>query len=77
MLKKEGVKAGILDVFLPYPAQGYHGLMIEFKYGKNKLTDNQREYADYLVKNGYKVVIAYSWLEAKDAIKIYLGMTNG
>ena len=71
-LKREGVKAGVLDVFLPYPSKGFHGLYIEFKYGKNKLTDNQKEFQEYANRVGYKTVVAYTWGEAKEAVKWYL-----
>lgn len=42
-LKAEGVLKGISDIFWPHPRGGYHGLYIEFKNGKNKLTKEQRE----------------------------------
>lgn len=35
-LKKQGVKAGVPDLFLPVGRGSYHGLFIELKYGKNK-----------------------------------------
>ncbi len=41
-LKRKGVKAGVLDLFLPVPRSCYNGLFIELKYGNNKTTDNKR-----------------------------------
>ena len=37
-LKDEGVRAGVPDICLAYPSNGYHGLFIEHKTEKGKLT---------------------------------------
>jgi len=34
-LKRQGVKAGVPDLCLPVARNGFHGLYIEMKYGKN------------------------------------------
>jgi len=71
-LKREGVKAGVWDVFLPYPSGGWHGLYIEFKFDTNKLTDNQIEFGDYLKQAGYCRVVAYDAGEAMNSVISYL-----
>jgi hypothetical protein len=40
-LKKEGVRAGVWDLFLLTPCHGYAGLWIETKFGSNGLTEEQ------------------------------------
>ena len=42
-LKAEGVKAGVLDIFLPVPSKGWHGLFIEMKVAGIKLEDAGRK----------------------------------
>jgi hypothetical protein len=37
-LKKMGVKAGVSDLFLAYPNPNYHGLWIELKSEKGKIS---------------------------------------
>jgi len=37
-LRKEGVRAGVWDMFIAYPKRGFHGLFIEHKTAKGKLT---------------------------------------
>jgi len=71
-LKREGVKAGVSDIFLPVPSGEFHGLFIELKWGKNKPTQNQLEFIKYATGQGYKCVIAYSAEEALSAIDEYL-----
>lgn len=59
----------------------YLGLYIELKSpdlkpktirSKGGLSDEQLEFFPMLEKNGYKVVVCYSWIEAKKAIEEYL-----
>jgi len=56
-----------------YPRDGYHGLYIEFKYGKNRLTSEQREFLDYANINGYKTGVAYSAEAGIEILRAYLG----
>lgn len=71
-LKKEGMSSGVPDLFLPIIKNGYGGLWIEMKYGKNKLTKNQKSWIDYLDKAGYKCEVCYSADHAILAIKRYM-----
>jgi len=79
----EGVRAGVSDVFLPWPniAVGNHGasgLYIEMKTEKRRnqknggLSQDQIDFIDYATKAGYKCHVCYSWIEAKKAIEEYL-----
>lgn len=72
-LKAAGVKAGVPDICLPYPCGGYHGLYIELKHGKNKPTDNQEQWLEFLRNAGYSAAVCYGCLEAIDVIRRYLG----
>ena len=76
-LKQEGVRAGVWDVFVPIPSSGYHGLFIEMKFGRNKLTDLQKEFQNFATQQGYCCRVAYSADEAIKIIDEYLGLTNG
>ena len=73
-LKAEGVKAGIPDLFLPFPNDGYHGLYIEMKFGKGSLTDNQKIWIGRLENEGYCCSTCWGWDEAKLIISGYVGM---
>lgn len=71
-LKKQGVKAGVPDLFLPFSRGGYHGLFIELKYGKNKPTKKQTEWLKSLNEQGYAVAVCYGCNEASEKILKYL-----
>lgn len=71
-LKAEGVKAGVLDIFLPIARGEWHGLFIEMKVKPNKPSDKQTEFAEKVTVKGYKCVLCYSWLEAVAEIQFYL-----
>jgi hypothetical protein len=71
-LKAEGVKAGVLDSFLAIPRYSYCGFFIEFKAGKNKMTDKQKAFAESVYVKGYKVATVYTIEEFIKEINLYL-----
>lgn len=71
-LKAEGVRAGILDLFLAAPRHGMHGLCIEMKVGKNRPSKQQEEVMAYLKKQGYGVQVCYGAVDAISVITLYL-----
>ena len=76
-LKKEGVKSGIPDIFLPTARGNYHGLFIEMKAGKNPETANQLRWIAELTLEGYKATTCRGWERAKDVILDYLRLSEG
>lgn len=71
-LKKQGVRAGVPDLFLPVARGKYHGLFIELKYGKNKTTLKQNEWLAKLNEQGYAAAVCYGCNEASQKILKYL-----
>lgn len=71
-LRMEGVKSGVLDILLPVKTDSYSGLFIEMKFGRNKLTDNQKIWKEYFEEEGFQTAVCYSWVEARDIIIDYL-----
>ena len=71
-LKAEGVKSGVPDLFLPVARLGYHGLFIELKAGKNKLSENQIAWLEALEDEGYLAQACWGFDEAVDMILWYL-----
>jgi hypothetical protein len=71
-LKRMGMIAGVPDYFLMIPTKQYHGLWLEFKAGKNKLTQSQEAFFATAKHQGYECTVVYSAKEAIDEIKRYL-----
>jgi hypothetical protein len=71
-LKRQGVKAGVPDLFLPVANHGKHGLFIEMKYGKGRTSPAQKEWIELLRENGYAAEVCYGASEAIDLIEKYL-----
>jgi hypothetical protein len=71
-LKAEGRKPGVPDVWLPVARNGYHGLAIELKAGRNQPTIVQHQWLKRLAAEGWRTVIAYSASEAIGEIVTYL-----
>lgn len=89
-LKAEGVKAGVLDTFLPVSAPNrdfgvknvyiWHGLYIEFKepgrrnHKNGGLSDEQLSFGAKVAEQGYCVRAAYTWKEAANHVMAYYGV---
>lgn len=77
-LKSQGVKRGVLDIMLPVRRNGFCGLYIEMKKpGAEKsknggLTDEQIEFGRFVIAQGYKCELCYSWRQAAEVIEKYL-----
>ena len=78
-LKATGVKAGVPDIFLPIRRNHFAGLFIELKRpatsGKKqgRLSNEQKEWREALLSQGYGVYVAYGWEDARDTLLAYLG----
>jgi hypothetical protein len=74
-LKAEGLTPGICDLFLPFPARGYHGLYLEMKSpGKlNDVRPGQRDFMTYAESVGYLCEVHDSSEAAIEALEWYLG----
>jgi hypothetical protein len=75
-LQAEGVKPGVPDICLPVARQGWHGLFIELKWGRNKPSEPQLDWLARLTEQGYLAVVAWGWQEAAEVIRDYLGMST-
>lgn len=76
ILKAEGVRAGVADMFFAYPVKipkQYSGLFIEFKFGKNKQTDSQIEFQKLVERQGYRYEVVCEFDHFRNLIDNYLG----
>lgn len=75
MLKAEGVRRGIPDLFLAMPSCCFHGLFIEMKKTKGGVvSEYQKNIHEQLRNQGYDVAICKGWAEARQVICEYLGV---
>ena len=75
MLKAEGVKPGVPDIFLPVSRGGKHGLYIELKRRKGGTVSKAQEaWIRALTHQGYVCTVCYGAEEAKNEILAYLAM---
>lgn len=81
-LKAQGVKAGVWDVFFPFPVGQWPGLWIEMKKQRQffpsmraadtALSDTQLIWGLQMELAGYSTGVAYGWEEARQLILGYL-----
>lgn len=71
-LKREGVRAGVPDVFLPKVRGGASGLWLEFKSDAGRVSPSQTQRIDALVADGYAVGIVYGCEQAIALTRAYL-----
>jgi hypothetical protein len=69
--KGQGMLSGVPDLFLPVPKNGFHGLFIEMKSGKGRLSTNQTWFLSKVELLGYKIAVCYSANEAIKTIENY------
>ena len=72
LLKRMGVKKGVSDFFLAVALGGFHGMWLELKTGKGKLTSEQFDFLERKRDRGYCARVAHGSDEAKEAILFYL-----
>lgn len=71
-LKGEGLLPGVPDLFFPIANKGFHGLFMEVKSNKGKLSKEQKTVMKKLTENGYKCVVVFSLDNAIKEIESYL-----
>ena len=71
-LKSMGLIAGAPDIFIAIPNSLYHGLFIEMKAEKGRVSKEQKAMHIELKAAGYEVIVAYGALEAIESTKNYL-----
>lgn len=72
-LKRQGVKAGVPDLFLPVARGGYFGLFIELKSDKTcKASEHQLKWIDDLKEQGYMAGVCYGAEHAIRVLERYL-----
>ena len=72
-MKREGVRAGVPDLFLAAPNKTSYGLFLEMKAGKaGRVSPAQDEMQKILSAHGYAVAVCRSFDEAKTTIEEYL-----
>lgn len=72
-MRAEGLRPGVPDVWLPAPRGPHPGLVIEHKFGDNKVADEQREWLDGMTALGWRTLVSYSFEQSRQAIVDYLG----
>lgn len=72
ILKAEGVRAGVPDLFLAFAKEDTGGLFIEMKTEEGKLNENQKVMIPKLRKAGYQVEVVRSFDEFKSLVDKYL-----
>lgn len=69
--RKMGVRPGVADLLVDEPLNGYHGLRIELKTGKNKPTARQEDFLNKANDRGYLCAVCWNINETKQLIEDY------
>lgn len=72
-LQRQGVRAGVPDMFLPVPRACFHGLWIELKrFKEGSVSDDQAAWLTYLEGQGYRAIACWGWRAAWEELCEYL-----
>lgn len=73
LLKATGVSAGVPDLFIPEPRNGFHGLFIEMKVQDGgAVSKEQKDWLAHLQERGYRAEVCCGFEEAKSVIQMYM-----
>jgi hypothetical protein len=74
-MKRMGVSPGFPDIEVPLPSGPYHGFYVEMKRQKGgKVSEEQREWLEYLKDKGYFAEVAYGFEQAKEMWNYYISL---
>ena len=74
-MKRMGVSPGFPDIEVPLPSGPYHGFYVEMKRQKGgKVSEEQREWIEYLKDKGYFAEVAYGFESAKEMWNYYISL---
>lgn len=76
-MTRQGVRAGVPDLMIPVAKGAYHGLFIEMKTKKGKVSEHQRHWLGVLNGQGYLAMVAYGAEEALAIFKKYMKLGCG
>ena len=76
IMKAEGALAGMPDLVILRPSQGFCGLFIEMKSETGRLSKSQTELHRRLIDEGYQVAICRTFDEFQLVVKKYLDIHN-
>ena len=74
--KRMGMVSGVWDLSLDISTNGYKGLKIEVKSGKNKLTYNQKKWEKHYRLQGYQTKVCRTAQEILGAVRDYMEGEN-
>ncbi len=72
IMKDEGLRAGVSDLFLSTARGGFHGMYLEIKKSDGVVSDSQRAFLKAVGREKYFTRVAYSYDEAVAALEEYL-----
>lgn len=72
VLKAEGVVAGVADLLLFVPSNGFHGLCVEMKTEKGRQSEAQKEWQQDVQRQGYKYIVARSLQDFREQVNNYM-----
>lgn len=75
-LKRQGVKPGVPDLFVPVARGGWHGLFVEMKTAKGRVSPKQREWLELLSAQGYLAKVCRGADEAIRVIGAYMSLRH-
>ena len=73
-MKAEGARPGVPDLVLPCASRGHHGLYLELKATRGRISPAQEDWLTYLEGAGYRALVCWGWQHAAGEICDYLSV---
>jgi len=74
--KRMGVLSGVSDIVILEPRGKFHGLLIELKAPKGRLTQTQKDFLNKAENKGYDVAVCWSFDEVMVKVDSYMNLNH-
>jgi SPX domain protein involved in polyphosphate accumulation len=76
IVKKMGLHKGCADLFIPRANESFHGLFLEVKSEKGKISPDQHKFEEQMLREQYLVVFVFGHVSAIHTLRTFYSLQS-